>query len=184
MHSHIALKLLQVLVRYAEKKFSERFRFITEATEISSGVHLLTAIGREYPLPRGNRRLFVERDGRLISDAFEHELVMVVVESDGLVVVSGCSHNGILNMVDAALEHFPGTPLKAVIGGFHLSSPPRKNSMACSRAEAEEIGRQMLARRPRRVFTGHCTGAKATAVLAGVMAEVLQPISTGSVIDV
>jgi metal-dependent hydrolase (beta-lactamase superfamily II) len=41
-------------------------------------------------------------------------------KTDGLVVISGCAHRGIVNIVRDALDAFPGRALKAVIGGFHL----------------------------------------------------------------
>lgn len=66
-----------------------------------------------------------------------------------------------LNMIDAAIERFPGQRLKAVVGGFHLTGLPSADSMALSRPEVEEIGRAVRSRCDGPVFTGHCTGHKA-----------------------
>jgi 7,8-dihydropterin-6-yl-methyl-4-(beta-D-ribofuranosyl)aminobenzene 5'-phosphate synthase len=101
-----------------------------------------------------------------------------------LVVFTGCSHRGILNMVDAVTEQFEGIPIKAVFGGFHLVSIPILNLMAGSKAEVEEIGREMLRYPIAQTYTGHCTGAKAYRVLKGVMGDKLAYVPTGSSVTV
>ena len=165
-------------------RFQGRFQEVTEFTEVESGVFLLTEIGRAHDRPKGNRHLFVERDGSLVPDPFDHELVMVVHETDGMVVFSGCSHHGILNMVDAAVERFPGVPIKGVFGGFHLIGLPFLNTMAASRGEVEEIGRRILSAVAGTVYSGHCTGEKAFKVLEGVMGDTLQPFPTGASVEI
>ena len=165
-------------------RFPDRFEFITDTTEIAPAVFLLTRIPQSHARPKGNSYLFVERDGRLCPDPFDHELVMVVRNDDGLVVFSGCSHNGILNMTDAAAQQWPGEPIRAIIGGFHLIGLPIINTMAGSRDEVEEIGRCILEFGPGKVYTSHCTGEKAFNVLDGVMGETLEAFHTGSIIEV
>jgi 7,8-dihydropterin-6-yl-methyl-4-(beta-D-ribofuranosyl)aminobenzene 5'-phosphate synthase len=162
----------------------DRIEYIAEAREVSPGVHLLTAIGSGHPRPRGNRRLFADSGGSLVPDPFDHELLMVVLEDDGMAVFTGCSHHGVLNLIDAAKEQFPGVPLKAVVGGFHLIGLPFFNSMAASRGEVREIGREVMARVEGTVFSGHCTGEKAYSVLAEVMGDRLKPVHTGTVVEV
>jgi 7,8-dihydropterin-6-yl-methyl-4-(beta-D-ribofuranosyl)aminobenzene 5'-phosphate synthase len=165
-------------------RFAHRFELVTESMEVAPGVFLLTDIGSNYPRPEGNRHLFVDRGGSLELDPFEHELVLVVREEDGIVVFTGCSHHGILNMIEAARSRFPEVPVKAVFGGFHLIGVPFLDSMAAPREEVEAIGRTMLELTAGPIFTGHCTGRKAYGVLAGVMGGALQPFSTGSSVEV
>jgi len=91
-------------------RFSERIEFVDGMRVVAPGVYLLTAIGSAHRRPRGNNRLFVETNGGLVPDSFDHELVMVVHEDDGMVVFSGCSHHGILNIIDAAPHSFRASP--------------------------------------------------------------------------
>jgi len=165
-------------------RFSERIEFVDGMRVVAPGVYLLTAIGSAHRRPRGNNRLFVETNGGLVPDSFDHELVMVVHEDDGMVVFSGCSHHGILNIIDAATAQFPRVPIKAVFGGFHLIGLPFYNSMAASRSEVREIGRQVMEKVQGPVYSGHCTGAKAFGVLEGVMGESLHRFQTGSSVEV
>jgi 7,8-dihydropterin-6-yl-methyl-4-(beta-D-ribofuranosyl)aminobenzene 5'-phosphate synthase len=166
------------------EKYNSRLRFVKGPTEITPGIFLLTEIGDDHERPRGNRWLFIEKDGAVTHDPFDHELLMVVREDDGMAVFTGCSHRGVLNMIDAAVAHFPDVPIKAVFGGFHLMGLPFFNSMAGSRGEVEDIARQISARVEGPVYTGHCTGAKAFGVLRGVMGETLQSMPTGANIEI
>jgi len=163
---------------------ARRFVFVAGRTEFSPGATVLTEVGRPYPLPRGNRYIFLASGGKLVPDDFGHELVLVLQDDDGLVVFTGCSHQGILNMVDAVTRAFPGTPIRAVFGGFHLVILPMFNFMAGSRKEVEEIGMQMLRYRLGRVYTGHCTGSHAFRVLKGVMGGKLERFAAGTTVDV
>jgi len=170
---------LEVLDQYAD-----RLEYVSADVEVAPGVALLTRIGTRHPRPAGNRHLLVKRSGSLVSDPFDHELIMVLREPDGIVVFSGCSHSGILNMIEAAVERFPGEPIKAVFGGFHLIGNPVLGTMAHERSEVEALGRSILEMAPGTVFTGHCTGRKAFEVLREVMGPTLQPFPTGAAVEV
>jgi len=163
---------------------ADRLTFVREITEITPSVFILTDIPDRYPAPKGNKRLLVRTGGVSRPDDFDHELVMVIREEDGLVVFTGCSHHGVLNMVTAVTEVFPGESIKGLFGGFHLIGLPILNTMAGSKRSVREIGEALLDFPIEHVFTGHCTGIKGYQVLKGVMAEKLQNFPTGSEIIV
>jgi 7,8-dihydropterin-6-yl-methyl-4-(beta-D-ribofuranosyl)aminobenzene 5'-phosphate synthase len=159
---------------------SDRFVELEKTTEIAPGVTLVMEAGVRHRRPPGNDRLLVQRGERLVADGFDHELTMVLHDDDGMVVVTGCSHGGVLNMIDAAADRFPNRPLKAVVGGFHLIGLPAADSMALSRPEVEDIGRAIRSRCDGPVFTGHCTGHTAFGVLRGVLGDQLHHLSIGN----
>ena len=72
-------------------------------------------------------------------------------------------------MVDTVASKFSGVPIKAVIGGFHLISSPPFNAMAGSRHEVEALGKSVINYPVEMTYSGHCTGAKAFAVLKAVI---------------
>ena len=166
------------------REYAHRFIFVTERTAASPDVTLLTDVGHSYSLPRSNRNLYLARGGKLVPDDFAHELVLVLRDGDGLVVFTGCSHRGILNMVEAVTRAFPDLPIKAVFGGFHLVILPTLNFMSGSKEEVRGIGTRMLQYPLERVFTGHCTGSRAFQVLKGAMGEKLEYIATGRTVTV
>jgi 7,8-dihydropterin-6-yl-methyl-4-(beta-D-ribofuranosyl)aminobenzene 5'-phosphate synthase len=159
---------------------AHRFRFVQERTEVLPGVFVLPRIGGRHPRPSGNRALFLRQDGVLAPDDFRHEVVVAIRERDALVVLTGCSHNGLVNMVETVSAEFPGTPIKAVVGGFHLAALPPFRGMAESARAVADIGQSVLDHGIEITYTGHCTGRKAFNVLRSSMGDRVREIHTGS----
>jgi len=96
----------------------------------------------------------------------------VHVKGKGLVVLSACSHAGIVNVLKHARASFPDIPLHAVMGGLHLSGPNEKIVPQTVEAMREfNLGV---------VAAGHCTGWRAIAALADAFGDaVLAPSAVG-----
>lgn len=161
----------------------ERFVFLNHFTEIMPNGFVLTDIGRNYPVPRGSRHLFAQEGHRRKRDDFSHELMLVLWGKRGLVLLSGCSHHGILNMIEAAMAQFPGEPIRAVIGGFHLIDRPKPESMAGTPEAIQELGRQLLELPVDQIHTCHCTGLKAYPILKETMGSRLDYFQTGQKLE-
>jgi 7,8-dihydropterin-6-yl-methyl-4-(beta-D-ribofuranosyl)aminobenzene 5'-phosphate synthase len=162
----------------------QRFVLVSQFSEIAPDVFVLTKINRRHSLPKGNRHLFIGAGSSRRLDDFDHELILVIRQNTGLVVFTGCSHHGILNMLDTVLEHFPGQAIKAVFGGFHLIDLPLFNSMAGSKADVEELGNAILSYPIEKIYTGHCTGIKAYRILKEVLGAKLEYFATGDKTEV
>ena len=84
------------------------------------------------------------------------EQALVLEHADGLHVVVGCSHPGIVAIIERVREMFPETPIAFVGGGFHLRSTGeaeiRKIADALERLGVQEIG------------PTHCTGGTAVEI--------------------
>jgi 7,8-dihydropterin-6-yl-methyl-4-(beta-D-ribofuranosyl)aminobenzene 5'-phosphate synthase len=162
----------------------ERFEFVGNPTEILPDVFLFPKIIDKHPKPFGNKQLYLKTEGRLSPDDFSHEIVMAIKENGKLVIFTGCSHNGILNMIDTVAREFEGVPIKAVVGGFHLVTSPPFNFMAGKRKDVENIGKSVLNYPVEVTYTGHCTGKKAFSVLKSVMGDRIKYMHTGSSFDI
>ncbi|MDO6544703.1 MBL fold metallo-hydrolase [Photobacterium sanguinicancri] len=165
-------------------KNNTQLNLIQDTTEILPNVFLITNINQKYPQPKGNQYLYTESENGCQHDSFDHELMMVVKEEDGLIVFTGCAHNGVLNMVDTAVTLFPDTRIKAVVGGFHLVGLPVFNSIGGSKEDIREIGKQLLSYPIDKLYTGHCTGMKAFGLLKEVLGDKLEHLPTGRRVDV
>ena len=162
------------------ERYRERLAYVESPTEILPGVQLLTDIVREYPLPRGDRYLYLKRPDGYVLDPFDHELVLAVREDDGIVVFTGCGHSGVLNMVRTVTRRFPGERIKAVVGGFHLIGVPGLEATGETRQATQALGEAMLGMPVDAWWTGHCTGHRAAAVLQTVLGAKLRELHTGT----
>lgn len=165
-------------------KGASRLTFVNQMTEIYPNIFIITDLSNKYAKSKGNQYLFTESDGCCKPDSFDHELLLVVKENDGLIVFTGCAHSGVLNMIDTAISHFPNTKIKAVVGGFHLVGLPLFNSIGGTKKQIEEIGESILNYPIDKLYTGHCTGMKAYHILKGVLGDRLEYFPTGRSITI
>ncbi len=154
---------------------SEQIAYIDTHCEALPGVHLLTDIPEKYPRPGADQRLKMKQGSKKLPDIFEHEMAMVLVGNAGLVILTGCAHTGVLNMVAGAQAVFPGQSIQAVIGGFHLMREDENT--------VRKVGETLIEMNVRAVYTGHCTGERSTAVLGSVLGDRLHPLGTGAVLS-
>lgn len=87
--------------------------------EIFKDCYVITNFPRIYSFEEPPARFVKEIDGEIQRDLFEDEICLVIKTEKGLVVVVGCSHPGILNMLCYVYEKF-NQPIYAVLGGTHL----------------------------------------------------------------
>ena len=104
----------------------------------------------------------------------EHSLV--INTKKGLVIVTGCSHPGILNIIRRARELFDFAPVKLVFGGFHLAR--------LSPGEARETAREMQALKVQSCGASHCTGEHVINAMAEVFGKDFVKIGTGRVLAI
>lgn len=161
-----------------------RFAAVEKPEEILPNVFLLPQILRGRPRPAGNKYLYVKKDTAFSSDQFTHEIIMAIRENGGLVVFTGCSHSGVLNMVDTAAAAFPDTPIKAVIGGFHFVALPLLSFLPAARREVQDVAEALLGYPVQTTYTGHCTGDRAFNVLQAAMGDRIRDLRTGACFDV
>lgn len=125
--------------------------------------------------PEGNRELMRKAGDVFRQDEFLHEQYLVVEENGKRVLVSGCAHNGILNILDRYREIFGNMP-EAVVSGFHMSrkSGYGERDLALIRETARE-----LKTLDTRFYTGHCTGEIPFQVMKEEMGEQLRYVHCG-----
>lgn len=119
--------------------------------------------------PSSGAGLTIRReDGSFEQDEFLHEHYLLIEEDGKRILISGCSHKGILNII-SWLEP------DVLIGGFHFM----KMDPAGDRAALEEAAR-LLNGYPAVYYTCHCTGCVQYDVLKGLMGDKLHYIGSGS----
>lgn len=129
--------------------------------------------GRKY-WPQSNRALSMKQNGQFVQDPFAHEQCLVIAEEKN-VLVSGCAHNGILNILDAYQERFHKLP-DAVFSGFHMM---KKSDYTPEETEVIQNTAKELVGSGIRFYTGHCTGQKAFDLMKPLMGDSLVQMHCG-----
>jgi len=113
----------------------------------------------------------LDEEGQVVPDSMPDDLSLAArIEGKGLVVITGCSHAGIINILRH--EVHPGDKLEAVIGGFHL--------VEASEDRIERTVQALANYSPALVAAGHCTGFRAQAALYRVLGKRFSTLGSGT----
>lgn len=145
--------------------------FISEDTVIDDELSIFTGVGPERLWPKGNLCLHEKKGGQFVQDTFSHEQYLVIRSEGSYVLVSGCAHNGILNILDAFRARYHTDP-DIVISGFHMiQNEYTEADLDAIRETAKELASMNTV-----FYTGHCTGMTAFELLKEGMGEKLKAI--------
>jgi len=139
---------------------SDRIRFAEDGQSIGKGLILYSRIDCPYGI-----RPFGLTMGNRIPEDFRHEQYLLMEEAGKRILISGCSHRGILNI----MAHFRPDVL---IGGFHFMK------MEPEDPELEAAAAALL-RYPCTYYTGHCTGETQFTALKAILGPRLHRLSSG-----
>jgi 7,8-dihydropterin-6-yl-methyl-4-(beta-D-ribofuranosyl)aminobenzene 5'-phosphate synthase len=143
--------------------------FLLDGTVLVTGeVDRTTAF--ECGLP--GHQVFREDGWRPDPLILDDQAILLNVRDKGLVVLTGCGHSGIVNIVRYARKLTGIDPVYAVIGGFHLPGQPTDLTLKTSQA--------LAALSPRFIVPTHCTGFPAMAMLAAAMPDAFIQSTVGT----
>ncbi len=128
-----------------------KFVLHSKPSELAPGVWLTGLVPRKHPEKNYPTRKVKTADG-IIPDVVPEDLSMVVQTEKGLVVITGCGHSGIVNLMDFSREFFK-SDIYAAIGGFHLFGL-EDSKLDWTASKLKEFGVQNL-------VGAHCTGIEA-----------------------
>ena len=146
---------------------SPRLRAAGEETAIAPGLTLYACNGRARRYDLGSFGLTVRQGDAFLPDDFAHEHYLLLEEGGRRVLVSGCSHKGVLNIMDWFAPD-------VLVGGFHFSGLPLDDTLAGYA--------RILAGYDTDYYTCHCTGRAQYGFMAGQMPR-LHYIATGQTIE-
>ncbi len=153
------------------KKWAHRFVRAEGDYAIAPGVMLLPH--RDDALKAKGRaaQMYIRKGILLVPDEFRHEQSLIFEMGEGIVIFSSCSHSGVDSILDEVTQSYPGKTILAMIGGFHLvRTPPREVRLLAERLK--KMGAPQL-------YTGHCTGDTAMAILSEVLPDRVHAMTTG-----
>ncbi|HLL79579.1 MAG TPA: MBL fold metallo-hydrolase [Ktedonobacteraceae bacterium] len=141
-----------------------------------NGTLLVTGqVERTTGFELGVRNQQAEIDGSWQPDPwiYDDQAIVVHVRGKGLVVVTGCGHAGVVNILHQARAQTGIEQVYAVLGGFHLSGAAFEPIIPPTIEELQRIA-------PAVVVPAHCTGWRAAHAIARAMPEAFVPNSVGT----
>lgn len=152
---------------------SERIIMTGDSRQIFPELDLRTCNEREPRFPAGGGGLKVRADGADVPDDFRHEQYLLIREDGKRVAVSGCSHKGVLNVVEWLRPD-------VLVGGFHLKDVPDTPE---GRRMAEATARDLL-KSGAVFYTCHCTGVFWYEYMKEIMGDRLEYLAGGRTIEI
>ncbi len=142
-------------LRAEYERLGGQFILHDSATELAPGVWFTGSVPRKYPETNwSSKGLKLHTAAGDVIDNVPEDAALVFATSEGLVVLTGCGHAGIVNISEYAQTIAGPAPVFAVIGGVHL--------FAKSDEVVDWTGMQLRRLGVRYLLAGHCTGIEAT----------------------
>lgn len=153
---------------------NERLVKCEGVTRIGEQMTLFADVTGDCCKPMGNQRLFGPTEN--ICDTFSHEQSLIIEEGDKMVLLAGCAHCGIVNILRKA-ETVTGKRPTHVLAGMHLV----KSGME----EAEEeryiasLAAELMQYESTQFYTMHCTGEMQYEKLRSLMGPQMEYMACG-----
>lgn len=159
-------------IKWLQEEIAQKFKLKTssEPVRISEQIFFLGEIPRVTDF-ESQQTAFQKADGS--DDFVKDDSGMAIITDKGLVVVSGCAHSGICNMIAHAKRVTGIEKVHLVIGGFHLVNDD---------AVTQSTVAWMKQNRVEQVVPSHCTGFDAQAAFYRTFPFV--PAKSGNIIEI
>jgi len=143
---------------FLEKKGAV-FNFNSEPAQLAKGIYLTGAVPRSTEFETGDRdNRFAERNGQTVEDRLADDQSLILVTRRGLLIVLGCAHAGMINVIRHAVKLTDVERIYAIVGGTHLdfveNAQVEKTIDALSEYSIEHL------------IPSHCTGSRVAARLS------------------
>ncbi len=155
---------------------NERFQFCDKNEKIDDELELLSEVRNTGFVPFGSGELCRKSGESFLPDEFYHEQNLIICENGRSILITGCAHRGILNIVRQFKEDKGAFP-DLVIGGFHLHS---RGSGKSEDSEALDYIAKELLETGSLYYCCHCTGQEAFTHLKSVMGNKISYLPAGS----
>jgi 7,8-dihydropterin-6-yl-methyl-4-(beta-D-ribofuranosyl)aminobenzene 5'-phosphate synthase len=143
--------------------------------ELLPGVWFSGPVPRPSPERNWNPGLSLLTAAGKIDDNVPEDSALLIDTDQGVVILTGCGHAGIVNIAEYARSRLGNKPIVAVVGGLHL--------FAASDQTLAWTGAKLREYRTENILAGHCTGIEATYRLreaAGLSRKTAVVSATGS----
>lgn len=149
------------------EKLGAKFEFNRRYTEIEDGIYLTGEIPRETSFEGGDMgNRFALREGKEVPDILLDDQSVVLNTEKGLVIVLGCAHSGMINVINHAVGMSGIHSIHAIVGGTHLDFS--------GEIQLKETIEALKTYDLHHLIPSHCTGLDSLARLKGAFDNIFQ----------
>jgi 7,8-dihydropterin-6-yl-methyl-4-(beta-D-ribofuranosyl)aminobenzene 5'-phosphate synthase len=127
-----------------------RFILNPDFHEVEEGMFLTGEVPRNTTFEKNDPKLFREVDGKIVPDALPDDQSLILDTGKGLILVFGCAHSGMINIINHVTEKMKKDHFLAILGGTHLDF--------LTPEQLEESIRCLKEMKVDRIGVSHCTG--------------------------
>ena len=127
-----------------------RFILNPDFHEVEKGMFLTGEVPRKTLFEKNDPKLFREVDGKIIPDALPDDQSLILDTGKGLVLVFGCAHSGMINIINHVTQRMKKDHFLGILGGTHLDF--------LTPEQLEESIRSLKQMKVDRIGVSHCTG--------------------------
>ena len=145
--------------------------------EIMPGLITTGEVERVTDFEEVGINLFTIDNGEVKTDPMLDDISVVAnIKGRGLVIVTGCSHAGIVNITRQAIKLTDTEKIHGIIGGFHL--------IEASESRIKKTVQALKEFNPDWIYAGHCTGFRAQVELYNTFKDRFSPLHTNMIVEV
>ena len=149
-------------------------KYINEDTfKITENLLVFTNFNRKEEYENTNQTLYLKEDGKYNKDMFYDEISLGLKTNEGLFVIVGCSHPGIINILDTISQR-TNMDIHGVIGGTHLVKEDDE--------QINKVIEYLKEKNIKIVGACHCTGKQGETMLSQQLEENFINNNTGDVL--
>ena len=142
---------------------------------IHDGIMVTGEIPRANDFEKGFPNHYSEVDGKMEDDSLikDDQSVILNIKDKGLVIITGCAHAGIINIIEYAKELSGEDRIHAILGGMHLTGGLFESLIPRTINEIERL-------KPNFIIPCHCSGLKAISKISTNMSDAFIQNSVGT----
>lgn len=153
----------------------KRIIYTDNFVNISDRITLVSKIKIYDEIDTHFEDMIVEKDGKFMQDEFDDEQFLIIKKNSSIIIISGCSHRGISNIVKNALDIY-NLPIDYLIGGFHLMNEDK--------IKVENTIKLLNTFPIKNIGISHCSGIESLSLIKNITKANVFYNYTGNVIEI
>ncbi len=139
-----------------ESHLNAKVHLLTDFTEISEGIYFSGQIPRVTNFEQNDKKLLIRKEDRFVPDPLTDDAALLIETGSGPVILTGCAHSGIVNIMQHFSKMTGHKAFHAVIGGTHLGFLNSDHQLEKTMDAFDAYQLKLIA-------VSHCTGNEAAA---------------------